>query len=131
MKKIEEIREFNYEIEEIWTIISDISRSDWVPGVSKISLENDTRIFEMEGMGDLVEKILSCDHEEMELKYSAIKTETYLVRISYWDTSCYFMDVFSICINSNSHRHIFHFKLIDCLHSHLFKGNNFCFLNRF
>ncbi|MDC0028176.1 hypothetical protein OAJ35_01470 [Gammaproteobacteria bacterium] len=54
MKKIEEIREFNYEIEEIWTIISDISRSDWVPGVSKITLENDTRIFEMEGMGDLV-----------------------------------------------------------------------------
>ena len=61
MKKIEEIREFNYEIEEIWTIISDISRSDWVPGVSKITLENDTRIFEMEGMGDLVERIISCD----------------------------------------------------------------------
>ncbi|MDC0076316.1 SRPBCC family protein [Gammaproteobacteria bacterium] len=74
MKKIEEIREFNYEIEEIWTIISDISRSDWVPGVSKITLENDTRIFEMEGMGDLVEKIISCDNSCYELTYSAIKT---------------------------------------------------------
>ena len=41
------------------------------------------------------------------------------------------MDVFSIGINSNSHRHIFHFKLIDCLHSHFFKGNNFCLLDRF
>ena len=66
MKKIEEIREFNYEIEEIWTIISDISRSDWVPGVSKITLENDTRIFEMEGMGDLVERIISCDNSSYE-----------------------------------------------------------------
>ena len=74
MKKIEEIREFNYEIDEIWTIISDISRSDWVPGGSKITLENDTRIFEMEGMGDLVERIISCDNSSYELIYSAIKT---------------------------------------------------------
>jgi len=74
MKKIEESREFNYEIEEIWKIISDISRSDWVPGVSKITLENDTRIFEMKGMGDLVERIISCDNSCYELTYSAIKT---------------------------------------------------------
>ena len=74
MKKIEEIREFDYEIEEIWKIISDVSRSDWVPGVSKITLENDTRIFEMEGMGDLVERIISCDNSSYELTYSAIKT---------------------------------------------------------
>ena len=74
MKKIEEIREFNCEIEEIWTIISDISRSDWVPGVNKITLENDTRIFEMEGMGDLIERIISCDSSSYELTYSAIKT---------------------------------------------------------
>tara|TARA_B110000438_G_scaffold2731_1_gene2824 strand:- start:178 stop:564 length:387 start_codon:yes stop_codon:yes gene_type:complete len=74
MKKIEEIREFDYEIEEIWKIISDVSRSDWVPGVSKITLENDTRIFEMEGMGDLVERIINCDNSSYELTYSAIKT---------------------------------------------------------
>jgi len=74
MKKIEEIREFDYEIEEIWKIISDVSRSDWVPGVSKITLENDTRIFEMEGMGGLVERIISCDNSCYELTYSAIKT---------------------------------------------------------
>jgi hypothetical protein len=74
MKKIEEIREFDYEIEEIWKIISDVSRSDWVPGVSKITLENDTRIFEMEGMGDLVERIINCDNSCYELTYSAIKT---------------------------------------------------------
>jgi hypothetical protein len=74
MKKILETREFNYPIEEIWKIISDISRSDWVPGVNKITLKDDTRIFEMEGMGDLVERIISCDSSSHELTYSAIKT---------------------------------------------------------
>ena len=74
MKKILEIREFDHPIEVIWKIISDVSRSDWVPGVSKITLKDDTRIFEMEGMGDLVERIISCDSSSYELTYSAIKT---------------------------------------------------------
>mgnify|MGYP001135492928 FL=1 len=74
MKKILEIREFDHPIEVIWKIISDVSRSDWVPGVSKITLKDDTRIFEMEGMGDLIERIISCDSSSYELTYSAIKT---------------------------------------------------------
>ena len=74
MKKILETREFDHPIEEIWKIISDVSRSDWVPGVNKITLKDDTRIFEMEGMGDLVERIISCDSSSYELTYSAIKT---------------------------------------------------------
>ena len=74
MKKITESTEFNYPIDAIWNIISDISRSDWVPGVDKITLDGDTRIFEMEGMGDLVERIISCDEKNYEPKYSAIKT---------------------------------------------------------
>ena len=50
---------------EVWAIFSNLSRSDWVPGVEEIKLDGDERTFKMEGMGDLVEKILSCDHEEM------------------------------------------------------------------
>ena len=74
MKTVEEIKEFKYKIDEIWSIISDISRSDWVPGVKHITLDGDTRMFEMEGMGDLVERIISCNDSSYELKYSAIKT---------------------------------------------------------
>ena len=74
MKKILETREFDHPIEEIWKIISDVSRSDWVPGVSKITLKDDTRIFEMEGMGDLIERIITSDSSSYELTYSAIKT---------------------------------------------------------
>ena len=74
MKLVEQERIFPFSVSKIWEIISDLSRCDWVPGVKKITLENDTRIFQMDGMGDLVEKIIKCDEESKELHYSAIKT---------------------------------------------------------
>ncbi|MEC7865306.1 MAG: SRPBCC family protein [Pseudomonadota bacterium] len=58
----------------LWEILSDISRCDWVPTVDKISLDGDCRIFEMEGMGPITEKILLLDNETMTLQYSAIDT---------------------------------------------------------
>ena len=74
MKTIEEKRSFNVSPKMIWKIISDLSRSDWVPGVESITLEDNVRTFKMQGMGRLVEKILKCDHDTLELEYSAIET---------------------------------------------------------
>ena len=74
MKFIEEKRSFNVSPEMIWNIISDLSRSDWVPGVESITLEDNVRTFKMQGMGRLVEKIIKCDHDALELEYSAIET---------------------------------------------------------
>ena len=74
MKIIEEKRTFNVSSKIIWSIISDLSRSDWVPGVESIALEDNVRTFKMKGMGRLVEKILKCDHDLLELEYSAIET---------------------------------------------------------
>tara|TARA_B100000686_G_C16056429_1_gene602455 strand:+ start:63 stop:458 length:396 start_codon:yes stop_codon:yes gene_type:complete len=74
MKTIEEKRSFSVPPGRIWNIISDLSRSDWVPGVESISLEDNVRTFKMEGMGRLVEEILKCDHDLLELQYSAIET---------------------------------------------------------
>ena len=74
MKVIEKIRIITENIDIVWGIISDLSRCDWVPGVSKIILDSDTRIFKMDGMGDLIEKIIKCDKSSKELHYSAIKT---------------------------------------------------------
>ena len=74
MKTIVEKRSFNVSPKMIWKIISDLSRSDWVPGVESITLEDNVRTFKMQGMGRLVEKILKCDHEALELEYSAIET---------------------------------------------------------
>ena len=74
MKTIEEKRLFNVPPQMIWNIISDLSRSDWVPGVEGITLEDNVRTFKMKGMGRLVEKIVKCDHDALELEYSAIET---------------------------------------------------------
>ena len=74
MKTIEEKRSFNVPPQMIWNIISDLSRSDWVPGVESITLEDNVRTFKMKGMGRLVEKIVKCDHDAYELEYSAIET---------------------------------------------------------
>ena len=74
MKTIEEKRSFNVSPQMIWNIISDLSRSDWVPGVESITLEDNVRTFKMQGMGRLVEKIIKCDHDALELEYSAIET---------------------------------------------------------
>ena len=74
MNKIKEIREFEASPESIWNIVSNISRSDWVPGVESIKLEGNKRIFKMTGMGRLVEEIIEFNLENMELSYSAIET---------------------------------------------------------
>ena len=76
MKTVIESVKFKHSAKVIWEIISDISRSDWLPTVNKISVIDDCRIFEMEGMGTITEKILECNHETMTLKYSAIETRT-------------------------------------------------------
>jgi hypothetical protein len=43
MKTIEEKRSFNVSPQIIWKIISDLARSDWVPGVESITLEDNVR----------------------------------------------------------------------------------------
>ena len=75
MKVIEQTRIYSADIAIVWNVISNLSRSDWVPGVERITLKEDTRIFEMQGMGDLVERIIKCDSDTKELHYSAIKTQ--------------------------------------------------------
>ena len=74
MIKIKEKKEFKESPAIIWEIVSNISRSDWVPGVENIILDGNKRIFKMEGMGRLVEEIIECNDENMELSYSAIET---------------------------------------------------------
>ena len=57
MKTLTITESLNHNVGLVWEIISDLSRSDWVPGVYKISMENDTREFFMQGMGKIKEKL--------------------------------------------------------------------------
>ena len=70
---IEEVR-FHCAAEELWSVLSDVGRCDWVPTIDEITLEGDCRHFEMTGMGQITEKILKQDHSNMILQYSAIQT---------------------------------------------------------
>ena len=74
MKTLKEETKFNCSAEELWLILSDVGRCDWVPTIDKITLEGDFRHFEMTGMGQITEKILKQDDASMTLQYSAIKT---------------------------------------------------------
>ena len=74
MITLKEETKFNCSADELWLILSDVGRCDWVPTIDKITLEGDFRHFEMTGMGQITEKILKQDDASMTLQYSAIKT---------------------------------------------------------
>lgn len=74
MKTLKEETKFNCSANELWLVLSDVGRCDWVPTIDKITLEGDFRHFEMTGMGQITEKILKQDDASMTLQYSAIKT---------------------------------------------------------
>ena len=76
MKRIEERLVLQAPIDKVWKILSDISRCDWLPTVNHVELEGDCRVFEMEGMGKIKEKIIEINHDNTILKYSAIETRT-------------------------------------------------------
>ena len=73
MKTLKEEVRFNCPAEELWSVLSDVGRCDWVPTIDEITLEGDCRHFEMTGMGQITEKILKQDHANMTLQYSAIQ----------------------------------------------------------
>ena len=74
MKTLKEESTFPCSAKDLWTILSDFERCDWVPTIEKISLKGDCRYFEMAGMGQITEKILKCDQKKMILQYTAIET---------------------------------------------------------
>ena len=74
MKTLKEEIWFGCSANELWAILSDVGRCDWVPTIDEITLEGDLRHFQMTGMGQITEKILRQDHASMILQYSAIQT---------------------------------------------------------
>ena len=74
MKILKEEIKLQCQADELWAILSDLGRSDWVPSIEEIILNDDCRSFEMKGMGKITEKILKCHEQEMILQYSAIET---------------------------------------------------------
>ena len=66
--------ELDSPIDKVWSIFSDVTRCDWVPGVDSISVKDGIRSFDMAGIGEVQEKILKLDNQNCCLQYSAIET---------------------------------------------------------
>ena len=45
----------------LWSILSDVGRCDWVPTIEKITLDGDCRLFDMEGMGIILQEYFFSD----------------------------------------------------------------------
>ena len=58
----------------IWQIVSDVGRTDWVPGVAHCEVVGDIRRFTMTGAGEVAEQILRRDDDVMLLEYSVIES---------------------------------------------------------
>ena len=74
MKTIKLEQELPFNPSDIWKVVGNVTRADWLPSVDKITLQDDIRSFVMDGVGEVQEKILLCDDENHRLQYSAFKT---------------------------------------------------------
>ncbi|HCD26061.1 MAG TPA: SRPBCC family protein [Gammaproteobacteria bacterium] len=59
---------------QIWQIVGDPGRVDWVPGVAGCDFDGEVRRFVMEGAGDLAERIVTRDEAQMLLEYSVVES---------------------------------------------------------
>lgn len=96
MKTVKIEHDFPQPTDEVWAIFADVTRCDWVPAVEEIKLEGDVRRFEMEGIGEVQERIVLLDHEARKLQYSAIKARSVLehhlatIQITGDESGCHF-----------------------------------------
>ena len=63
-----------YAVAEVWQIISDPSRIDWVAGVASCDYDGKVRRFKMDGAGALAEEIFNIDHATHTITYGVIES---------------------------------------------------------
>ena len=64
--------------ENVWQIIGDPARVDWVPNVTSCHFDGAVRHFTMEGAGELSEQIYLLDHDARQIAYGVIKSSAEL-----------------------------------------------------
>lgn len=61
-------------VADVWQIIGDPSRIDWVAGVASCDYDGEIRRFKMDGAGALAERIFSIDHATHTISYGVIES---------------------------------------------------------
>lgn len=70
--KIEQV--LPYPPADIWRIVGDPGRVDWVPCVESAEFDGEIRRFKMAGAGGLAERINERDDHRMYLEYSVVES---------------------------------------------------------
>lgn len=68
-------RTFPHPAATVWDVVGNPVRVDWVPGVESCRIDGDIRHFEMEGVGELAERILLCDADQFRLEYGVVESQ--------------------------------------------------------
>ncbi len=71
---IEKEIQFDAAPQEVWAILGDPGRTDWVPGVDSCEFDGEIRRFLMRGAGQLAERILLLDHDAMRIEYAVVES---------------------------------------------------------
>ena len=65
---------FDCSPERIWNVVGNPERVDWVPSASDCVFDGTVRRFQMDGAGQLAEKIVERSDSQMLLQYSVIES---------------------------------------------------------
>lgn len=57
---------------DLWAIVGNVTRIDWVPVITSCTLDGDVRSMEMAGVGTVQERIYTRDADGMLLEYGLI-----------------------------------------------------------
>jgi len=66
--------QFNATAEQLWLILGQPERVDWVPGIESCQFDGEVRAFTLPGAGALKEKILQLDHDQRLIEYTCIES---------------------------------------------------------
>ena len=74
--------EFDVPAGMVWDIVGTPDRVDWVPGVTECIFDGEIRRLFMPGAGQIAERILSHDEDQMSIEYSCFESKPGLERHS-------------------------------------------------
>ncbi|MDD9891779.1 MAG: SRPBCC family protein [Gammaproteobacteria bacterium] len=64
--------QFSYSAEDVWAVIGDLERHDWLPSVMASRHEDGIRYYLVEKLGEVQQRILKLDSESYYLEYMVI-----------------------------------------------------------
>lgn len=66
--------QFNCPSSKLWAIVGTPDRVDWVPGVMDCEFDGEVRSLTLPGAGQIKERILSRNNQEMTIQYSCFES---------------------------------------------------------